>query len=1536
MSKGTISIEPVTPPQGDELPPAKKRSRFKKIWRIFRNLTLGIIAFFFILALLLQLPWVQTRLAALASRWLKNKFDIEVDIGRVEINFFKKTVNLKDVIIQDHHADTLIHTPSVGLEVGNLNLKNGQLIISTVYLHEGYINIHTYKGEKKPNISLLVNKFKPKNPKEKKKKSPFVFAMENITLQECRVRVRNENNKPRPADFLPNDIQINRISGNVNQFEIRSDSILFNVKNLRAWERSGLVMSDFKASVLICSHEMKFANFKLKTPHSDLSGYYTMRYRHWSTMSHFIDSVTMIADLNLSNIDMADIAFFAQPLKGIDASFRVKGGAKGTISKLRAKNLSIYFGSITQLDGDFSLNGLPDIYNTEMHLQIKKFTTQYYDLTMLPIPPFDKQKKLQLPDEIKRLGVMKFNGSFMGFVNDFYADGHLQTQAGSARVDLTIESRGLVPGYNGNLTLSNFDAGHVFGIKPDVGKISLNGAIHGKGFTLNTLDAVFKGDVNLLEINGYGYSHIKANAHFKNQLFNGHLAVKDPNIDMGFSGSIDFTNPKEPVFNFKDTLRYANLKNLGFIKKDTLSLLSTIITADFSGRTLDQLVGFINVQNLTYQVSPNRSMHITQAQLQAFFNDENTKTLQLISPVADMRITGAFSLSPLFNDFKQRINQIFPSANLHVNHKIKSVPQYFEYRIQLINTDQLLNVFLPDIRVSQDAYMNGAFNSQTNTIRFDRNYIPWMKYKKMKIEDWRFLISQSGNELVFESNASAFYFTDSLKIDNLMLNTTAYSDTLRLWAGFYNKTKKQNAANINAQTYIGDAPRFEFNFFDTYFYFNDSLWYMTNDNKVVLDSAFLLVENMELFPAGSRYPIITVNGENGRHPSSPIRISMNDFPLDISDYFLKPNGVNLDGYTNGKIELYQIFTPTPYFTSDITISDLYANKILLGELHLLSRYIAVDKGLLINSSLRRNDAKNISITNGRFFPFRDKDQLDISIDISDFNLSVFEPLLKPNFTHLNGSIFGNLLLTGTPKYPNFESNMQLDNAGFRIGFTQVYYKIKHLNNRDIIINNNSIRIHDLQVEDKFGHKGKLAGNLSHNLFKNIELDLALQFQNLSVLETTPRQNEQFYGTAFASGKATIKGPIDNLVLNAQVETDKNTIINIPIRRASEIDEKNFVVYIKPDSADLHDDEISISPVKGNFTLNLNVKVTPDATCRVIFDETLGDVITASGFSDNLSISIDSKDKFDMFGIYEITRGDYLFTLQNLINKQFSIKPGSTITWSGNPFEALINATAVYTANTSLYPIVSAFMDPTMAEPYKRTTRINCELLLSNKLSNPVISFNMELPNTDEATRSLVKSTIANDDEMNRQVFALLIMNQFLPPESTGGSAGSSNLMSGGLGSGLGSSSLELLAGQINNWLSKLTKDVSLNLKYKAGDAETADQVNVALTTQLFNQRLIIDGDIGVGGQKISQNNESPNQIVGNVTVEFKVTNDGQLRLKAFNRSNENNLLKNSANYTQGVGISYRREFNSWKELFKPKKSRIKTTQPNIEPKDTLP
>jgi TamB, inner membrane protein subunit of TAM complex len=1528
-------IETIQGLEKEELPelPKKKKSIGRTIWRWFRG-TVLIIFFIVVSALVaLQLPIVQTWLAKQLSGYLKNKYDLEVSIAKVNINLFRKTVSLSEVMVGDHHKDTIIHAGIVKVDIGNIHPSQGYIEAKRVVLEDGYINIRTYKGENVPNITQFINTLKGKQQKAKKKKGKaWLINMETVVLDECNLRIRNENQNVLNADFLPSDIRVQGIAGKVGNFEIKGDTLEMDIDNLRAFEASGLAMKKFSSHVVISSKELTFKAFKLSTYKSSLAGYFSMRYSNWKSFSQFNDSIYMIADLEMSDINASDLAFFTNNLKGIDFDFRFKGGLAGTLSHLKSDEFAIYFGSISQMVGDIELIGLPNIDSTYFSFKVKKLTTDALDLERIPIPPFGKKQKVIVPKEIERLGVIKYRGNLKGTFSDIYIDGFATTKLGNADMDMHLYKATKTADYqyNGTVDAQQFNIGKLLAVK-EFGTITFDGHLDGKGFDFKKGNsyANFKGNVKQLEFYGYNYKNINANAKFSNSMFEGIVDIKDTNAQINFIGSVDLKNGKKPIYDFTADIHRADLVALNFVKTKESSIISTALTVKMEGGTIDDLVGQVRICGTDY-TQGSKTFHMETFVLNSFIED-TTKTLDIHSDILNARFSGQFKFIPLMNEIKRQINHVAPSLNLKPNDKIKYTPQNFYFYIVLSHPELLTEIFMPDLKISDGSVIDGRLGSANNYLSIEIN-IDKIKYKKMVINEWYFYARNKNEKLRIQSDAKSFFLSDSTKVDNVNMSATARNDSLDLWLGFQNEVANLNGASINVLTYFGNAPKYEFNIHDSYFYFNDSLWVVNNDNSITLEKSDLSINNLNINTSGNKKKILSINGKSSESNTDKITATLDNFPLELVNAFLPGDKLKLNGAILGEVDLYRILQK-PFFTSRLAITNVKVNEMLLGRLGIYSTYDPEAEEINLKTYLIDNGKTIVKIENGKIKLKNMEDGFDIKANIDGLDLSVLEKMAYPVFTNLKGMAYGSFELGGTFAEPTIHSQLNLQKAGLRLDYLNAYFNFE-MGTKEIIINNDMIRIPQLDLTDKYGNTGTVKGKISHNLFKDIFLDIKLETKNMCVMETTEKNNEQFYGKAFATGKATIIGEISDIIVVANMTTEKNTVLNIPIKSSKSIRQNNFVEFINPNDTVI--ETVVVEEEKGNFTLDLNVKATPDATIRIIFDETVGDVITCQGYSDQINLNLNTRGKFTMLGTYEITKGDYLFTLQNIINKKFTVKSGSSISFTGNPYYAQVNATAIYRANASVYPIISSFMDPSSAELYRKATRVDCELTLTNTLSDLLLGFSLQLPSLDANAASLVKSTLNTQEEMNRQVFSLLVLNQFLPPESTGGGAAASSSM---VGSGFGNTSLELLSGQLNNWLSKITKDVNINLNYKTGSQTSSDQVSVALSTQLFNERVIIDGDVGVGvgAPKATQ---TSNQIVGNVSVEVKVTNDGRLRIRAFNRSNDYNPLKNSVDYTQGMGISYKVEFDSWGDLFKSKKPKKKKEKKkkdlnNVEKNDSL-
>jgi hypothetical protein len=285
------------------------------------------------------------------------------------------------------------------------------------------------------------------------------------------------------------------------------------------------------------------------------------------------------------------------------------------------------------------------------------------------------------------------------------------------------------------------------------------------------------------------------------------------------------------------------------------------------------------------------------------------------------------------------------------------------------------------------------------------------------------------------------------------------------------------------------------------------------------------------------------------------------------------------------------------------------------------------------------------------------------------------------------------------------------------------------------------------------------------------------------------------------------------------------------------------------------------------------------------------------------MEIDANNDFKMYGDFTIEKGDYLFTLQNVINKKFKIKHGGNILWNGEPYNANINIEAIYGLKTSLSSLVDSTTSYYSTDDYKKRIPVECQVYLTDNLMNPNIRFDINLPTADEEAKTLLKTAINTEEKLNKQFLSLLVLNSFMREQTSGVTNSSSTTSIGTV------TASELLSNQLSHWLSQISDDWDIGVNYRPGDEISQDEVEVALSTQIFDDRVNIDGNVGYGGQAIDQ----ASNIVGDFSVDVKINKSGKLRVRAFNESNDK-LQYEDAPYTQGVGIFYREEFNSFSEL----------------------
>ncbi len=449
--------------------------------------------------------------------------------------------------------------------------------------------------------------------------------------------------------------------------------------------------------------------------------------------------------------------------------------------------------------------------------------------------------------------------------------------------------------------------------------------------------------------------------------------------------------------------------------------------------------------------------------------------------------------------------------------------------------------------------------------------------------------------------------------------------------------------------------------------------------------------------------------------------------------------------------------------------------------------------------------------------------------------------------------------------------------------------------------------------------------VNHKHFKEWSANLTINANETMVLNTRQKDNDLFYGTAFATGVTTIKSEPGSLSFDISAKTGKNTKFFIPLNTSETISEYSFVTFVSHDSISdsVKKTEIKTGQVQTTaIELNLDLEVTPDAEVQLIFDPKVGDIMKGHGSARNLTISYDKQGNFKIYGDYVIEDGDYLFTLKNILNKPFSVEEGGRISFNGDIDNAEIEMKAIYKLKASLYEILKD-------ESYNEKIPVECQINLSGKLFNPVVSFNIYLPMADEETRTYLKNVITTEEELSRQFLYLLVMNRFYSDPSYGTSLTSTT--STGT-SAMAVTTTEMLSNQLSNWLSQISNDFDIGVNYIPGQKNFNDQeVQVALSTQLLDDRVVINGNLDVRG--LGAISDNTDQLTGDFDVEYKPKFSDRIRFKVFNRFN-NPYTGKQSQYTQGFGVFFRQDFDKFSDLFKKKmkQNMKKEEEPKVKEK----
>lgn len=1499
--------------------------------RVLKTLAYSVTTLAFLLIsgfLFLQIPAVQEKII---DRYLRGFSDItgfSTTIGGFQLLWFDR-LELQNLQVMDPDSNRMINIKRVLINFQLTHLLDKRDVnIDGVYLDSAGVfvtRIDESDSSRDLNINVFINRINENFGGGGTGRTPRVNIGEAILNQSAFSYVDQDR------DSITTGFNYNQFAIDIDEAQLRNflalgDTIQFKLQTLLAKDRaSPFRINQLSTFFRISQQCLEFIDIDLKTGKSSISDTILFSFNGKRELNEFNEKVDIHARFENTVIFPEDLALFAPDAARLTQPFTLNGRFNGRISDFKLTDMELETGN-TVLKGSLDMEGLPLLSETFTILELKNSTLDFRDLQGIVGPA--------ALDRMKPLGQVQMDGQFLGYFTDFVANGRFSGDMGSLSTDINFKvnevdfNRSV---YSGRIALDDFALGTYLKDTANFQHVTLDGNIRGSGLSQSTANFKLDGRVDRIGIKKYDYTNIKTNARFASEFFNGYFSIDDPNLKFVAEGSIDLRKGINEI-KVRANIDTANFQNLHLTPRQLF--LRSDIDVNIKGLHLDSIVGTAGIRNFhVINDGKSLSLDIIHVISEKF---EDRRAIHVQSSLLDGEIEGNFLMTDLSLDLQTAVKEIL----LNIRNDQAAIQSYYSgknyhprsyestFRLRLKNLEPVVHLFNVDLLVSANTLIEGKFTSGYTTIFQAFSRIDSLAYNKAlfvgtEVEVTASKIADSTNVLAMVFlNSRQQFLTKALKTKDLQAEAIWNNNQVNFSLDA-DQQEETNYVRLRGDlTFLRDST--ELRFLPSTIKILEKTWDFDPNNLITIHRQNILVEELKLRNNGQ---YVRLDGGISADPDEALTMTVSELDLSI----LNPiTGRDIMGTLNAVFQLNDYYH-TPQLQNDLHIDSLTVDKFLIGDITGKNLWDAAQKQFQIDFAIDRNQNRIVNLS-GSYKPSRDPLPLDVSAKLVNANLKIVEPFFDYMFSDIGGTITGDYRITGRLESPAIEGEGKVSNGRITVNYLQTPFQFTG----SIGMSPNSIYFKNIELTDVLKNQGRLNATLSHQDFKSMRINLDANFRNLQILNTTERDNSLFYGQGYATGDLTITGPLNNLKFSAHARTDKNTRIFIPIGGTEEVEQAEFIRFVSFTDSTYQSSltsNITNQVDLTGITIDFNLDITPDALFEIILDYKAGDIIRGRG-NGEIQLQLDTRGEFNMFGPFEFTQGGYNFTLYDIINKEFNIQKGSRIQWYGDPYKGTLDISATYDQLASLAPIL-AITNPAWGTlpQLRRKYPVKVLLELDGPMLSPEIEFDItatDLPQSIRVDNSVpipldfhFQSFVNNLDEqeLKRQVFSLVVLRKFSPPESFNTSGSIVNSVS------------ELLSNQLSNWISQVDENLEIDLDLSALDEEAYNTFQLRLSYTFMNGRLRITRDGTFYGNTENSglnSNQNLSSIAGDWTVDYLLTADGKLKVKMYNRTNINpilNTLGSQNSVTTGVSISHTQSFNNLKEIWRSARTRREQAPP---------
>lgn len=1488
--------------------------------------------------ILLSIPGIQDKVRRIGTKELTELLGTEISIERIQISPFNK-LELFGAYIPDQNGDTLLcaNKISAGIALSDL-IFDQELTFTNIQLFGLDARITQETPESHTNLQFLIDAFKSDRTEPKEK---IRFRINNAIVRRGKIKYDLLSAPTaQPGKFDPNHIEIKNLLSKLSIKAFSDDSVNISIKRLGFDEKSGFSLNRLQFRLEANRQQAILSDFKIQLPHSLIEiKPVVASLPDTLTQEALLSGTRFSVQMSQAQITPHDIAPFLPALNSINTPLDCSIHLSGTPDNFFVHTFDFNFGK-----GGITAHSQISAKNItrpqEREIICDPIAINASAASIADISQTASNLSKEQHDMIGRLGDIHFNGNISNHNRDIVACGTLETSLGTIHSDITVRENH-TPGtilFSGLIESKKFNLNGLFAEGNPYGEIIFKVNLNSRKDKYRAPTGKLLGEISYFEYKEYPYESIALNGEFGNNRYNGIVEINDPNGQVRVEG-LSILKNKESEFDLTLQARNIDVSKLKLMPRYPDSKLGFGITAKFVGNNLDNAEGTLSVDSLTF-THKNDIFKLNRFNIEAH-NRNTPQSIAITSDYINGWIEGNYKFSTLTESLQallvESLPSIFPKKEekrtpaTKRKKKISPEPNRFKFRFTVEPNIHMAQVFELPVTFTDRATFEGEMNSLANTA-FVTGSIPHFWYKKTHIEDAFISAHKDSTEMVLSIETSSYNkkqtrtvwsLRSRAKHDNLDLILNWNNDTQSTFYGELNtstrfsRTAEENELQI--QTHINPSTLI----------FNDTIWKM-NPADITYRDKMIEVNNFEI----SHSPqYILIDGIASNREEDELNIQLNDVNLDYIFGSLNIKNVSFGGNATGNLLATHLLTGAPRLsTEQLDVKDFSYNDAIFGDLHLFCMWDNDNQGILMKGFVENKEEKQTYI-DGYIFPTRDS--LALSFDPDRLNIAFLRPFVSTVMSDISGVGSGHIDLYGRFKQLNVTGDAYIENLNFGIEYLNTRYTLSD----SIHMSPTRIWFDNVTVYDKLRHTAKGSGWLEHNHFKDLRYDIAItDARDFLAYDMTERQSPTYYGTIYGTGTAFIKGDPGQNFIDVNMATGDQSKFTFVLSGSEAAGEYDFITFTNTSrqKKESGKEQIDSMVIRNNarmlekaqmqensiFNLNLQIEATNLAKMNLVMDKATGDMIKATGHG-SIRLEYNSiNDDIKLYGSYVLEKGSYNFSLQDIITRDFSISEGSRVSFHGNPMATDLDISAIYSLSANLLDLDENFAND--KELTRTTVPVQTILNVSGDVRRPDLSFDIAFPTLTQDIDRRVRSIISTNDMMNRQIIYLLALNRFYTPDFMNmGQTRNNELVS--VASSTLSSQLGNILGQLSdNW------NISPNFRSEKGDFSDME-VELALSSQLLNNRLIFNGNFGY-----RDNTMNNSTFIGDFDLEYLLNKSGTIRLKAYNHYNDRNYYIKSALTTQGVGILLRHDFDRWGNIFKKKSPERQPEETPQEPTTTLP